>query len=79
MKIHELKIQPCYFDDIIAGKKHFEIRKNDRAFMLGDVLVLKEWLDIDGFTGRKITRIVGYITDYRQPKGQVVMGFERTL
>lgn len=37
---HELKIYPKYFEDVISGKKKFEIRKNDRKFTIGDVLIL---------------------------------------
>jgi ASC-1-like (ASCH) protein len=40
---HELKIYPKYFEDVILGKKTFEIRKNDRKYCVGDVLLLKEW------------------------------------
>lgn len=32
--IHELKILPKYFDDIRYGKKRFELRRNDRDFLL---------------------------------------------
>jgi ASC-1-like (ASCH) protein len=41
--IHELKTWPQYFQDIKEGKKTFEIRKNDRNYQVGDVLLLKEW------------------------------------
>lgn len=30
--IHALKIDPNYFDDVVQGRKTFEIRKNDRGF-----------------------------------------------
>ena len=38
--IHELKCWPVFFDDIAAGAKKFEIRKNDRDFRVGDKLIL---------------------------------------
>ena len=38
--LHELKIDPEPFDMIRAGKKTFELRKNDRDFRAGDVLRL---------------------------------------
>lgn len=38
--LHELKIDPQPFDMIRAGKKTFELRKNDRDFQAGDVLCL---------------------------------------
>ncbi|MFT8735673.1 MAG: DUF3850 domain-containing protein [Lentilactobacillus hilgardii] len=40
MKIHELKLDTEYFDDVKSGLKTFEIRKNDRDFKDGDVLAL---------------------------------------
>lgn len=43
MKVHELKTWPIYFNQIKSGNKTFEVRKNDRDFMEGDRLILKEW------------------------------------
>ena len=41
---HELKIRPEYFKAVVLGDKMFEIRKNDRDFKVGDIIVLHEWL-----------------------------------
>ena len=60
MKTHELKILPQYFEDIVFGKKNFEIRKDDRGFSVGDKLVLKEW-DNGEYSGRQVDRYVSYI------------------
>lgn len=38
--IHELKTVNHYWDAVYSGAKTFEVRKNDRAFQTGDVLVL---------------------------------------
>ena len=40
--IHQLKTEHNFFEDVISGKKTFEVRKNDRDFMVGDFLALKE-------------------------------------
>jgi ASCH domain. len=40
LKIHELKLDTEFFDDVKSGKKNFEIRKNDRNFEVGDTLFL---------------------------------------
>ena len=40
MKVHNLKIKPQYFKDVVSGIKTFEVRKNDRNFKVGDLMVL---------------------------------------
>lgn len=40
-KTHELKILPKYFSEVYSGNKTFEVRKNDRNFKVGDMLILK--------------------------------------
>lgn len=44
---HHLKILPKYFEEILAGKKPFEIRFNDRNFKVGDRVELQEYLGYD--------------------------------
>ena len=41
--LHELKILPLYFDQVITGEKRFEIRREDRgvAYCVGDYLRLR--------------------------------------
>lgn len=59
---HELKIYPKYFKDVISGQKTFEVRKNDRKFNVGDILVLKEWDNIR-YSGRVCNVIITYMID----------------
>ena len=74
---HELKTWPEYFLPVIKGKKRFEIRKNDREFQVGDKVWLKEWdPKRECFTGMAVKFDITYITDFGQPKGQIVMGIE---
>ena len=77
---HELKIYPKYFEDVISGKKKFEIRKNDRKYRVGDILKLKEWDNIK-YSGREARAEVIYLIDDKfagiQP-GYVVMGIRLT-
>jgi len=42
--VHDLKTWPLYFAAVSSGKKTFEIRKNDRDFKVGDILILKEFI-----------------------------------
>jgi hypothetical protein len=44
---HTLKTNRGYFDAVAAGEKTFEVRRNDRGFQKGDVLVLlpEGWCD----------------------------------
>ena len=61
MKIHELKICPLYYIEVVNQAKKFEIRKNDRSFEVGDALILREYVQGSGYTGRKCYTIIDYI------------------
>lgn len=37
-RLHRIKILDKYADDILSGLKTFEVRKNDRAYQVGDIL-----------------------------------------
>lgn len=41
--VHHLKCWPRFFVEILAGRKNFEVRKADRDFQAGDILVLQEF------------------------------------
>lgn len=75
--IHELKVFPCFFEEILTGKKRFEVRKADRPFAVGDLLALNEY---DGFekryTGRSCVVGVDYmLSDPEYVKeGYVILG-----
>jgi hypothetical protein len=71
MNKHDLKIYPRYFKAVAEGKKTFEIRKNDRGFFAGDLVVLHEY-DGEAYTGRSILKKITYLTDYAQEDGYVV-------
>lgn len=45
MKAHNLKLDDKYFDDVKAGFKNFEIRKNDRIYQEDDILFLHRFKD----------------------------------
>ena len=41
--IHELKTWPEAWAAVRDGRKRFELRRDDRGFAVGDVLLLKLW------------------------------------
>lgn len=69
--VHELKILPEYFNAAKSGAKKFEIRYNDRNFVVGDELHLREFkfnghYDSKGghsgeYTGRRADFKITYI------------------
>ncbi|MGM0207241.1 hypothetical protein IGI96_001752 [Enterococcus sp. DIV0421] len=73
--VHELKILPEFFEAVTSGRKQFEIRKNDRPFQVDDLVILREWVQGD-YTGNSYHVFITYITDFGQPEGQVVFGFQ---
>ena len=42
VEVHELKTDPKVYDDVMSGRKTFEIRFNDRDFKVGDYLLLRK-------------------------------------
>lgn len=66
MKTIEKKIWPEYFQEILNGKKTFELRLNDFEIAEGDTLVLKEWdPNKKAYTGKKLERKVGYVGKWK--------------
>lgn len=47
MTTHRLTVDTAYVDHLLSGAKTFEVRTNDRAFQVGDYLLMQE----DGDTG----------------------------
>lgn len=58
---HELKTWPIYFQPLAKGKKTFEIRRDDRQYKEGDILVLKEWSKDSGYTSNEVVARVEYL------------------
>jgi len=76
---HELKIKMVYFREVLTGEKTFEIRLNDRAFVQGQVVRLREidtetHAPVEFYTGRELTFRIGYVTTFQQKDGYVVFG-----
>ena len=64
MTEHHLKSWPEYFEPIFEGYKNFELRRNDRDYRIGDVLVLREWEpNTKTYSERKCRRRVRFVLD----------------
>ena len=77
MKKHELKIDPKYYEPVVYGEKKFEVRKNDRNYEVGDVILLKEYNgEKKNYTGREIMLEIRYILDNQEylREGYVILG-----
>lgn len=86
----KLKTWPQQFQAVLERRKKFEYRKNDRGFLVGDVLQLWEWepmawttgeFDPDGgeYTGRGLLAIVTYMVvgpEFGVPEGYCVMSID---
>ena len=74
---HDLKIWPEFFQPLLSGEKPFELRKDDRGFRAGDTLLLKEWTQRGGYTGREVTAMVTYVlSGFGLKDGWVVMAIK---
>jgi hypothetical protein len=58
--VHVLKTVQPYFESVWMGSKNFEVRRADRNFQPGDLLVLAEW-DGEGYPGRATFQVVMYV------------------
>lgn len=61
--VHKLKILPKYFAAVCAGTKRAELRKNDRDYRVGDVLILEEALPGSDMTGKSVCVCVTHVAD----------------
>lgn len=67
MRTHELKTWPGPFRAVLDGTKRYEIRRNDRAYAVGDQLHLHEY-EPNGrgggaYTNRSCLMRVTYMTE----------------
>lgn len=77
MQTVEKKILPWYFDAVVSGQKNFELRRDSDDFVVGNLLVLREW-DGLGYTGRSVSRTITYVlrdvSEYGLEDGFVILG-----
>ena len=62
MMVHELKTWEPWFAAMTSGEKCFELRKNDRGFMAGHELLLREYdPQSQTYSGRTLRRKISYV------------------
>ena len=64
---HEIKILRKHYDAQVSGAKRFELRKDDRQYATGDVLVLRVWSPEGGYDGS--FTMVDVLATYRNIDG----------
>ena len=74
---HQIKLGAEFFDDAAAGRKSFELRKNDRNYKEGDMLEMEEIKD-GKKTGRKCSKRIVYMMENFEglENGYCILGCE---
>lgn len=83
MKIHSLKLNLDFCDDVLSGRKSFEIRNNDRGFQRGDVIQFEPF-EVIGTVFRPTHKIaecqfeIDYVlSGWGLKEGYVVLGIKK--
>jgi hypothetical protein len=63
MKTHEVKSWPESFGPIFRGETKSDLRRNDRDYQVGDLLILREWEPREGgkYSGRAFYAVVTHV------------------
>ena len=77
-KTHEIKLDINLCDDVLNGRKNFEVRYNDRCYQAGDLIKFIPW---DGYhithdVKKKTYRITYVISGWGLKDGYVAFGIE---
>lgn len=76
---HELKILPEYYEEVKAGNKNFELRKNDRDYMEHDTIRLRAWDGEKYLDKAPLERTVKFVLmdcpEYGLMDGYCILGF----
>lgn len=57
---HEIKCVQPHFEEVWHRRKPFEVRRDDRDYQPGDVVVIREW-DSLGYGYRSCVFVIGYV------------------
>ena len=80
MKTHNIKLNIAFCDDVLTGRKPFEIRQNDRGYQAGDYIkftpVDEHCFVIKHEIQNKIYEITYVLNGYGLKEGYVVFGIK---
>lgn len=76
-KFHQIEIEARYFGDVCAGRKAFELRKNDRGYRVGDTLEMLEYKD-GKYTERAVRAEITFVLEGHTglKEGYCILGIE---
>lgn len=77
---HKLKTIQPFYEHVDSGAKTFEVRKNDRNFQAGDIMVLQEFdHQRSEYSGNEIKTIISYVLRDKEyvKDGFVILGFKK--
>jgi len=75
---HVLKIWPEFYREHAMGTRRFEIRKNDRGYDVGDLVVLQPYDPTNNayLPGPELTYRITTVSNFQQRLDYVVLGLE---
>lgn len=83
MKTHNLELNMDFCDDVLIGKKTFEIRYNDRGYQTGDLIKFKAVDNSGNYICHEISdctyRITYILSGWGLKDGYVALGIEEVL
>ena len=69
--VHQIKSWPKYFEATLHGEKTAEFRRNDRDYIEGDYLLMREWnpekAEQKPYTGRYLLAKITHIMEPEEP------------
>lgn len=80
MKTHNIKLNIAFCDDVLSGRKPFEIRENDRGYQTGDhikfIPVNEHCFVVEHEIQNKIYEITYVLNGHGLKEGYVVFGIK---
>ena len=80
VKVHRIKLNEAFCDDVLDGRKNFEIRLNDRYYQAGDHI---KFIPIDNYgvewrhpISERTYQITYVISGYGLERGHVAFGIK---